>query len=153
MSAPQSSMLNRLLAAMPREDFAAIEVHLEPVQLELRQVLIEPHRPIEHIHFPESGYVSITMEGHGSKIELGLIGREGATGVPVTLGVGRTPFEFFVQNAGNGLRIATSHVEELIDERPSLHRFFLRYAQALNVQTSATAFANANHTLEMRLAR
>jgi CRP-like cAMP-binding protein len=34
-----------------------------------------------------------------------------------------------------------------------VHRLLLRYAHALNVQTSATAFANANHTLEMRLAR
>jgi CRP-like cAMP-binding protein len=29
----------------------------------------------------------------------------------------------------------------------------LRYAQALNVQTSGTAFANAEHTVETRLAR
>jgi CRP-like cAMP-binding protein len=44
-------------------------------------------------------------------------------------------------------------LKDTIDERPSLHRLLLRYAQALNVQTSVTAFANANHTLEMRLAR
>jgi CRP-like cAMP-binding protein len=29
----------------------------------------------------------------------------------------------------------------------------LRYAQALNVQTSGAAFSNAEHTVEMRLAR
>jgi CRP-like cAMP-binding protein len=40
-----------------------------------------------------------------------------------------------------------------MEERPSVHRLLLRYAHALNVQTSSTAFANANHTLEMRLAR
>ena len=58
-----------------------------------------------------------------------------------------------LQNAGAGLRLSTPDLEEVIDERPSLHRLLLRYAHALNIQTSATAFANANHTLEMRLAR
>jgi CRP-like cAMP-binding protein len=154
MPAPHQSFIrNQLLAAMPREDFAALQPRLEPVQLELRQVLIEPDQPIEHVCFPESGYSSIVTNGGGSRIELGLIGREGMVGVPVALGVRRTPFEFFMQHAGHGLRMATPHLEEAIDERPSLHRFLLRYAQALNVQTSGTAFANANHTLEMRLAR
>ena len=74
-------------------------------------------------------------------------------GVPVALGVRTTPFEFFVQHAGEGLRMPTHHLEEVMDERPSLHRRLLRYAQALNVQTSGTAFANAEHTVETRLAR
>ena len=48
----------------------------------------------------------------------------------------------------------TSHdLEEVIDERPSLHRVLLRYAQVMSVQTSGTAFANAEHTVETRLAR
>jgi Crp-like helix-turn-helix domain len=38
-------------------------------------------------------------------------------------------------------------------EQVDLHRFLLRYTQVLNVRTSGTAFTNANHTLEMRLAR
>ena len=49
--------------------------------------------------------------------------------------------------------MSTADLEEVMDERPSLHRLLLRYAHALNIQTSGTAFANANHTLEMRLAR
>ena len=84
---------------------------------------------------------------------VGLIGREGMVGIPIALGVRATPFEYFVQHAGDGLRMAAHHLEEVIDERPSLHRVLLRYAQALNVQTSGTAFANAEHTVETRLAR
>jgi CRP-like cAMP-binding protein len=154
VSAPQqSSIRNQLLAALPAEDFAALQPHLEPVELELRQVLIEPNQPIAHVCFPESGYTSITTNTNGSKIEVGLIGREGMVGVPIALGVRATPFEFFVQHAGGGLRMASYHLEEVIDERPSLHRVLLRYAQALTVQTSGTAFANAEHTVETRLAR
>ena len=154
MSAPQqSSVRNQLLAALPPEDFAAIQAHLEPVELELRRVLIEPNQPIEHVYFMEVGYTSIVTNTDGSKIEIGIIGREGMVGIPVALGVRTTPFECFVQHAGKGLRMATHHLEEVIDERPSLHRRLLRYAQAINVQTSGTAFANAEHTVESRLAR
>ena len=154
MSAPQqSSTRNQLLAAFPAEDFAALQSHLEPVELELRQVLIEPNQPIAHVYFPEHGYTSITANTNGSKIEVGLIGREGMVGVPIALGVRASPFEYFIQHAGDGLRMASHRLEEVIDERPSLHRVLLRYAQALNVQTSGTAFANAEHTVETRLAR
>jgi CRP-like cAMP-binding protein len=154
MSAPQqSSLRNQLLAGIPHEDFAALEPHLEPVELGVRKVLFESNQPIEHIYFPESGYASLVTNGGGTKIELGLIGREGMVGVPVVLGVGRIPFECFMQHTGHGRRMAASALEEVIDERPSIHRALLRYAHALNVQTSSTAFANANHTLEMRLAR
>jgi CRP-like cAMP-binding protein len=49
--------------------------------------------------------------------------------------------------------MTSHHLEEVISERPSLHRSLLRYAQVMSVQTSGTAFANAEHTIETRLAR
>src|SRR5215211_4684810 len=154
MSVPQQSVLrNQLLAGLAPEDFAPLQPLLEPVDLELRRVLIEPNRPIEHVYFHERGYTSITTNGHGSKIEVGLIGREGMVGVPVALGVRTTPLQFFIQLAGDGLRMTCQGLEEVIDERPSLHRVHLRYAQVMSVQTSGTAFANAEHTVETRLAR
>jgi CRP-like cAMP-binding protein len=143
-----------LLAGLPPEDFHALQAHLEPLEVDLKQVLIESNQPIEHVYFPETGYTSIIATvGSSSSIEVGLIGREGLVGVPVVLGVRSTPFQYFVQHAGEVLRMATPHLESVIDDRPSLHRVLLRYAQALSVQTSGTAFTNAEHTLETRLAR
>jgi CRP-like cAMP-binding protein len=149
----QKSLRNRILAELPPGDFASIQAHLDPVELELRRVVIEPNQPIRHLYFPETGYASVTTNGHGNKIEVGLIGWEGVIGVSVALGVDRVPFECFMQLAGSALRIATPHFEQAIADRPALHRRTLRYAHALNVQTSSTAFANAEHTVEMRLAR
>src|SRR3954471_17677625 len=149
----QKTVRNRILAGLSPDDFAALASHLEPVELELRQVMAEPNKPIEHLYFMEAGFSSLTTNGHGGKIEIGMIGREGVTGVPVALGTDRMPFECFIQLAGSGLRIATHQMEQALADRPSLHRRLLRYAQAFNVQTAATAFANAEHTVEMRLAR
>jgi hypothetical protein len=44
VSAPQQASIgDQLLAALPAEDFGALQPHLEPAQLELRQTLIEPN--------------------------------------------------------------------------------------------------------------
>src|SRR4051794_657601 len=101
MAAPQQSALrNQILTALPAGDFAALQSHLEPVELEMRQSLIEPDQPIEHVYFPDSGYASIVTGTNGAKVEIGMIGREGVVGVAIALGVRQTPFESFVQGPG-----------------------------------------------------
>jgi CRP-like cAMP-binding protein len=145
---------NHLLRSLSVQDFSVLQPQLEPVLLSVGLRLVEPDAPIEHVYFLEQGIASVlATTPQGRHVEVGIIGREGLVGVPVVLGVSRMPFQCFMQNAGAGLRLSTPDLEEVIDERPSLHRLLLRYAHALNIQTSATAFANANHTLEMRLAR
>ena len=157
MPAPQqSSLRNQLLAGLAPEDYHALQPHLEPVELELRQVLSEPHQPIEYVYFPEMGLASMTTDGDDSgsaSVEIGIIGREGMTGTAVVMGTSQAPFKCFIQMAGHGLRLPTAIFQELLRERPGLDWRLRRFTQAMAVQTSATAFANAEHTVEMRLAR
>jgi CRP-like cAMP-binding protein len=154
VSAPQqSSLRNQLLAGLVPEDYAALQPHLEPVQFEIRQVLSEANQPIEYVYFPEMGLASVTTNSGDSMIEIGIVGREGMTGTPIVLGTDRTPFKCFIQMAGHGLRLPTAALKVAISTHPALDRSLRRYTQAMAVQTSATAFANAEHTVEMRLAR
>ena len=153
MSPNQQFIRNNVLAGLSSDDFDVIQAGLEPVKLDMHRMLIEPNQPIEHLYFPEAGFASITTGGNSSRIEIGIVGREGVVGVAVALGTDRTPFAVFMQSPGHGLRITTAPLEQAMADRPSLHRRMLRYAQALNVQTAATAFTNAEHTVEMRLAR
>lgn len=150
---PQHLVANRLLAGLRPDDYAALEPHLEVVPLKLRQVLSAPHQPIAHVYFPEAGIASITSHSRGSTIELGIIGREGMTGSAIVLGTDQGPFDCFMQVEGHGLRIGTPALKDVIRNHPGLDYRMRLYAQALSVQTAATAFANAEHTLEMRLAR
>jgi hypothetical protein len=46
---------NRLLAALPRDDFDRFFSGLEPVTLSFRQVLQTAGQPVEHIYFVEQG--------------------------------------------------------------------------------------------------
>jgi CRP-like cAMP-binding protein len=149
----QLSIGNRLLASLSADDFASLRPHLEPVSLDMRQVLIEPNTAIAHVYFPEAGMASVTNNSSGGKIEVEVIGREGMVGLPIVLGIDQTPYEHFMQIEGHGWRIAVLDLEQAMGQNTSLHRHLLRYAQASHVQVSETAFANANSDVEARLAR
>jgi hypothetical protein len=82
-----------------------------------------------------------------------VVGREGMTGLAVILGTDRTPNETFVQNAGEGLRIAAVSLRTAMKESRSLHNDLLLYAHAFLAQATHAARANARSKLEERLAR
>ncbi len=116
-------------------------------------MLIKSNEPIQHVYFHETGYSSVVAGTNGSAVELGMIGREGIVGLPVVLDCDRVPFDIFIQLAGHGFRIATAPFLEAIAQRPALKSHLLQHSQAFNVQVASTAYVNAEHTLEMRLAR
>jgi len=149
----KASVRNRLLSALNRNDFDLLQPNLEPVALELRQWLIEAGQPIQRIYFPEHGIVSILADTSEGRIEVGLIGPEGMAGLPVVLGVDRSPHGYMVQAAGEALRITTPELRTALQQSPALQAGLLRYVHTLLVQTAQTAYANAGFSIEARLAR
>src|SRR5215210_609797 len=149
----QTSVHNRLLSGLTPEDFGLLQPHLEPVPLDLRQWLIEAGEPIQHVTFPEHCIISILADTSEGRIEVGLIGPEGMAGLPVVLGIDRSPHGYMVQAAGEALRITAQDLRTALRHSPSLQVGFLRDAHALMVQTAETAYANAGFTIEARLAR
>ena len=94
----QSAVRNRLLAALPPGDFAALAPALRPVELDFRQTLHRPDRPIEAAYFPEGGMVSMLAPlEEGQTMEVGIIGREGLVGLPVVMGAESASTEALVQ--------------------------------------------------------
>jgi CRP-like cAMP-binding protein len=154
MSIQQSAVRNRLLAALPPAGFAALADHLQPAELELKQVLYEPGQIIQTIHFPEGGMVShvIPLEnGHG--VEVGLVGREGLVGLPGILGAERATTEAMVQMEGPAWRIRADELRAAFERSAPLRVLLLRYVQAFHAQVAQTAACNAQHTVDLRLAR
>jgi len=144
---------NLLLSRLSASDFALIEPHLEPVDLPVRKVLERRGKPIKAICFPESGFASVVADGRKRPIEVGLIGREGMTGLPVILGNDRNSNEVFMQAAGKGRCLRAGDLRKAIEKSPSLHLSLLRYAHEFLEQTMRTAVANARSKIEERLAR
>lgn len=150
----QSALHNRLLRALDPEEFALLAPHLVPQSTRLREPLIEPGATIETCYFVETGIVSVVTARAGSRIEIGMIGREGLVGAaPVLLGDARSPHEHFVQMAGEVLAMSATTLAAIAEAHAGLRRRLLRYVEAQLVQVSETAHANAMLGLESRLAR
>ena len=145
---------NRLLASLSSDDFSLLEPHLERVALGLRKHLERPNRRIDAVYFPESGFASVVaVQSNGKQVEVGLIGREGMTGLPIALGDHRSPHATFIQSPGMGLRISATELRLATQASVSLRDALLKFVQAFSVQTAHTAISNAQSKLDVRLAR
>ena len=104
-----SAVRNHLLAALPSGVLAQLLPGMQPVALELRQVLHVAEASIEAVHFVEAGWVSmIARLQDGLSAEVGLAGREGMVGLPLVFGVETFDVEALVQGPGTALRMEAS---------------------------------------------
>jgi CRP-like cAMP-binding protein len=153
-SMPSSSGNNRLLASLSPQDFDLLEPHLEPVTLGLRKHLEWPNRRIEAVYFPESGFASVVaVQSAGKQVEVGLIGREGMTGLPIVLGNHRSPHSTYIQMPGRGKSMPAEELRKATQTSRSLRDSLLKFVQAFGVQTTHTAICNVQSRLDTRLAR
>jgi CRP-like cAMP-binding protein len=144
---------NRILASLPDADFRLLEPHFVSVQLKVPKQLEAPNKRIDQIYFIESGFASVVANGSGRPMEVGIIGREGMTGLSVLMGFDRPRNETYIQLTGTGLRIAVAQLRHAIGQSIALHRSLLRYGYAFHIQITQTLFANGRGAVEARLAR
>jgi len=145
---------NQLLSYLSRADFALIEPFLVHVELPLRRQLEVKNRRIEYAYFPESGLASVLAAGGaGHNVEVGVIGKEGVSGLPTILEADRAVHETFMQIAGLGWRIAADDLHAVMAQSATLRSVFLRYVQTMMVQMSSSALANTCFPIDERLAR
>ena len=150
---PKPASLNRILLHLSPDELGLLQPQLEAVDLPVRKQLESRNKAIEHVYFIEHGFASVVANGTGRSIEVGVIGREGMTGLAVVMGTDRSPNETFMQVGGDGQRISSAKLRSAIDQSPALHRSLLRYGHAFVIQTAQTALANGRSKIEERLAR
>ena len=147
------SQRNLVLSRLSTADFALLEPNLEPADLPLHKVLERKGKPIKAVYFPENGFASVVADADRRPIEVGIIGRDGMTGLAVVLGGDKGEHETYIQAAGEGRCIRVKHLREAIDNSTTLHRSLLRYVQSFLNQATQTAVANGRSKIEERLAR
>jgi CRP-like cAMP-binding protein len=150
----RADVRNRLLTKLSPDDWALVASHLEMVSLKERQVVEVPHKPITHVYFMETGVVSVVaVNEEDHRIEVGVIGREGMTGVSLVMGDDRAQHSAYLQIGGNGRRMPAATFIEAMNRSTSLRNLMMKSAQAFMIQTAHTALANGRAKLEERLAR
>jgi CRP-like cAMP-binding protein len=145
---------NRLLAALPAEDYQRLLPDLKPVNFSLGDVIYESQGQMEYVYFPTTSHVSLlyTMID-GSTAEVGLVGNEGLVGIALFMGGDTTPNRAIVQGAGDAFRMRAAAMQYEFKRGGAFQLALLRYTQALIVQISQTAVCNRLHSTEQRLCR
>ncbi|MBV9078674.1 MAG: Crp/Fnr family transcriptional regulator [Methylobacteriaceae bacterium] len=144
---------NRLLASLPHAALGRCMAELEQVTLTTGQFLERAGSELSEIVLVESGVLSILAEAAGVSVEVGMIGRDGMTGLPAVFGCLRSSQSIVVQIAGSGLRITPARFKGLCERNPELGALALRYCHAQVAQISHGGLANARRTVTERLAR
>lgn len=145
---------NRLLAALPSEEYGRLLPHLESVPLPFLRVLYEGGEPIRHAYFPGDGLISLlVVMDDGTVREIGVIGNEGALGSALALGMKTTTTRALVQLPGTAVRMKAGALRDELGRGGALPDLLRRYAHALFTQVSQSAACVSSHDVNQRLSR
>ena len=145
---------NLILSALPEREYKRFFDCLEPVQLSLDEILLEPYQKYESLYFPTQGVVSLmSVMSDGSTTEIGLIGKEGIVGILAFLGEGVSYSQSIVQAQGSAMRIEAKALQAECERDGIIQKLMLRYALKLFNQVSQCAACNNHHTVKQRTAR
>jgi CRP-like cAMP-binding protein len=145
---------NRLLAGLPREDRQHVLAGCEEVELVLSEVLCRAGERMRFIYFPTDSFVSLIVPMDGrTRLEVGMVGNEGALGVPVMLGVETSSMQALVQGAGSAWRMTAARFAREVEGNLALRQQLNRYLYVLIGQLAQTVACTRFHLVEARLAR
>lgn len=144
---------NHLLATLPAFEFERIRPVLEPISLELGQVLHESGDRMEYVYFPTTAIVTLLyLMENGTTTEIGMVGNDGILGIELFMGGDSTPNLAIVQSAGKAIRLKAAVLKAEFAVGHAFHDLLLRYTQSLMTQISQTAVCNRHHSIQQQLA-
>jgi CRP-like cAMP-binding protein len=151
-----SPMRNRLLAALPAEDYSRIAADLTLRSLRAHQTLQKRGEPLREIYFPSRSLCSVSaMRTDGAPPEIAVVGSEGVIGVEGVLGLEVSSWDATVQVAGDGM----GHAMDVDVFRNELRRkgtFYAHvtsYAYALVGCLAQSIKCNSLHSAQARCCR
>src|SRR6266699_4322861 len=151
---PNEPVENRLLAALPVDEYERLHPHMPSVEFSLGEVVYEFAGQLDYVFLPTNSIVSLlyTME-NGTSAEMGLTGNDGVVGIALFMGGGTMPNRAVVQSAGGAFRMKAKVLQDEFAMGGKFQQMLLRYTQALITQISQTAVCNRLHSVEQQLCR
>jgi CRP-like cAMP-binding protein len=145
-------LTNKLLTALPGEDFARLLPHCEPIQLFSGQELRKPDEPIEFVYFPETAVLShVFFLEDGSSTGAALVGNDGLIGLCAILDAQPPSYWTHVVIGGTALRVRVSIIKQEFARGDTTQKLLLSYTNKRLTQLSLRAVCNSRHWLEQRL--
>src|SRR5206468_2611473 len=118
--------------------------HLRVIELPQEMVLFDVGDPINAVHFPQAGIVSLVVDlTSGDMIEAAMVGRDGVAGGSAALDGGLALNKAVVQLAGRASVVDISHVRSLAERSTVFRTALMRHEQFVMAQAQQSAACNA----------
>lgn len=144
---------NFLLQSLPPDYLEKFADDFVYTELPRRKIIAERSEVLEYVHFPDSGMISkVLVTADGIPIEIGTIGREGFTGVPLVLGSDVADCKLISQVAGWSWQISAANFKKMLAQNEELKLISNRFILTMLHQIAQTAACNRLHTIEERCA-
>ncbi len=145
---------NVILLSLPDKEYNLIRPHLEPTSMPQYQILHEPAEKINFTYFLNDGMCSlVALSRDGRSVEVGIVGKEGMVGMPLTVGLLRGTFRAIMQMSGSGLRVPSQAFQDFWPRTPTLRSELNRFALMHGMQVAQLAACNRLHEITQRLVR
>jgi CRP-like cAMP-binding protein len=153
-NAAGKAVSNKILLSIPNSEYREIRPYLEHLALPSHLTLHEPSAKLEFVYFVNQGLISLIVPmNDGQTVEAGVVGSEGAAGVPIVVGLARSPVREIVQIAGDGFKLRANSMPKLLKSTPQFQMTVTRYAVVQGMQVAQTVACNRLHHIVQRLAR
>jgi len=145
---------NWLLKSLGSKAYAGFTNRCELIETHIDDILWEPNKEIEYVHFPTSGCLSVlSVVDKTDEVEVGTVGWEGMAGLSLLHGVSRVATRCIVQIDGTVLRMSSADFARALASNAELLRQMHRYAQFWSEQSARSIACNGIHTIDQRCAR
>jgi CRP-like cAMP-binding protein len=147
-------MQNKLLAALPRDDFETLLPNFTTETMAQGAVLAQPGDEYDQIYFPLSGMISIlAVLQDGKAIETATVGCEGVVGAMAGFGLYPSLVRCVVQLPMDVAKISAAQFRKAASSSDPIRKMCIIYNEVLLSQARVTAACNALHPIEARFCR
>lgn len=143
---------NRILSALPSDEFARILPHLQTVSVNSGENIYHSGDEGYYVYFPKTAVFSqLSVLEDGRTVETAMIGNEGFLGISTVLSreENATPWTQTIIS-GDVYRINTAIFKHEFNNGGFLHSLFLEYLNNYIKQISQKAVCNNHHLIEER---
>jgi CRP-like cAMP-binding protein len=131
-----------------------VRPHLADVTLRAGQILFEPDEEIAFVYFLHDGAVSkLSAFADGGEVEAAIVGREGAVGATVVLGLSCSVTRDVCHVEARASRLPAERLKQACLSSPRIHRAIDRYAMWKLSSAMRSGACNARHSVGQRLCR
>jgi CRP-like cAMP-binding protein len=145
---------NAVLSGLSLSSAADVVQKGRLIALTTPEQIYEAGRTIQAVYFPINCVLSVvTQMRDGGSIEVGTIGREGVSAIPLLLGATTSANESYCQVPGSAVAISSELFAHLLSSDPGFRSVLNRFLQGYVNMLGQLAACNGMHSIYERCAR